>query len=438
MKRSLLFLLFLYSAFSLFAQYSVTGGNGIPLLAENDTRNKLEVFLLNGLNGAQISFTSTESGAHQWYKYKEKAIEATPVPSVQNGNTSFITDVEDGCGYFVGSPVSSLTSFVWMIDYSRYLPRFFGLEIEEDEDKCKFLKLLADVEAEAIYYYVPTGARVNLQRNYHLSYNTQEWDEAARMFHPKTEILSQKGIISEIPIEHPPLENTAFTLTGDTFAEHFGIGQTIRTAEYQAIAIEAHYTFDTDKEHADNEVHHNRDALGGSAPIEYTFTAYANEPAAAFYIWKIQERDSLTDNLTTLVRYTDKVLRYNFEKEGTFIVQLEVIDRQSVCVDTTNTFSVFIDKTYIQIPNAFSPGSSVGVNDELRIAYTSITSFKASIYNRWGNLLYQWTDPAKGWDGRVNGKFVPTGAYFVIVEYTDAHGKKRSKSRDVNILRAKE
>jgi gliding motility-associated-like protein len=438
MKRGLLFIFFLYSTFSLFAQYSVTGGNGVPLLAENDTRNKLEVFLLNGLNGAQISFTSAESGVHQWYKYKEKALEATPIPSVQSGNTSFITDVADGYGYFVGSPTSTLTCFVWIIDYSRYVPRFFGLETTEESDKCEFLKILADVEAEAIHYFLPTGAPATLQRIYHLSYHTQEWDDNSKMYFPQTVNEPQRGV-SEIVIP-APLDDTTFTLTGDTFAEYFGIGQTIRSAEYHAIAVKAYHTAETEKAHADNEVHPSGDFLGGSAPIEYTFTAYANEPVAAFYIWKIQERDSLTGNLTTLVRYTDKILRYNFEKEGTFIVSLEVIDRQSVCVDTTkeNIISVIIGKTYVQIPNAFSPGSSVGVNDEFRIAYTSITSFRASIYNRWGNLLYQWTDPAKGWDGRVNGKFVPTGAYFVIVEYTDAHGKKRSASRDVNILRAKE
>jgi gliding motility-associated-like protein len=150
------------------------------------------------------------------------------------------------------------------------------------------------------------------------------------------------------------------------------------------------------------------------------------------------EKDSLTNNLTALVRYTDKILHYNFETEGNFVVQLEAFDSQSICVDTTRIYNVRIGKSYIQIPNVFSPGSSVGVNDEFRIAYTSIISFKASIYNRWGNLLYQWADPARGWDGRVNGKFVPTGAYFVIVEYTDSHRKKHTESSDINILRAKE
>jgi gliding motility-associated-like protein len=437
MKRSILFIFFLYASFSLFAQYRVIGGNGIPLLAENDTRNKLEVYLLNGLDGSQISYTSSESGTHQWYQYKEKAIEATPIPSVQNGNTSFILNVEEGCGYFVGSPTSTQTSFVWIVDYSRYVPHFFNLETSEEADKCKSLKILADVEAEAINYYRPSGASDNLERIYHLSYNTQEWNETALTFLPKTENMEWKGIVSEIAIP-APLQNTTFTLTGDDFAEHFGMEQAIRSAEYQAIAIEIHAYPGPNKEHADNEIHKSGSALGGSAPIEYTFTAYANEPVAAFYIWQIQEIDSLSGNLTTLVRFPDKQLHYNFERDGNYLAQLEVFDSQSVCVDTTQVFPVSIGRSYIQIPNAFSPGSSIGVNDELKIAFTSILSFKASVYNRWGNLLFQWSDPTKGWDGRVGGKFVPTGTYYVVVEYTDSHKKKGHASQSVNILRTKE
>ncbi|MDR0768735.1 MAG: gliding motility-associated C-terminal domain-containing protein, partial [Dysgonamonadaceae bacterium] len=97
-----------------------------------------------------------------------------------------------------------------------------------------------------------------------------------------------------------------------------------------------------------------------------------------------------------------------------------------------------IDGTNVIIPNVFSPGSSRGANDELKIQFRSVLSFRASVYNRWGNLLYQWTDPAKGWNGMVNGKYVPTGVYFVVVEYTDSEGKKRKTARDVSILRERD
>jgi gliding motility-associated-like protein len=435
MKKSLFLIFSVILSFPLSAQYSVSGGSGIPLQAENDTRNRLEVFLLNGLSDAKIRFTSSASGTHQWYRYRENGNNAVPISSFQEGNSSYVTDIQDGYGYFVGMPTEALPHYVWIIDYSRYLPRFFNLEAEEEEDKCTFLKILADVEAEPLVYYLPSGAPVNLLRTYHLQYDTQVWIEADRQFIPKEEHIELRGLISEITID-APLINTYFTLAGDQFAEHFGIRQAIRSDEYRAIAVKAYYVVETDKKHAENEMHHEGDTWGGSAPIEYTFTAYANEPVATLYIWKIAQQDGTMGELTTKVRYTDRILRYNFDRDGTYVVELEVSDAQSVCLDTTQ-FTIIIDNTAIKIPNAFSPGSSIGVNDELRIAFTSVITFKASVYNRWGNLLFQWSDPAKGWDGRVYGKFVPSGTYYVIVEYKDSKGKIQTMSKAVHVLRSK-
>lgn len=429
MKRYLLIILFILPFFSLFAEYSVTGGSGIPLLAENNTNNHLKVYLLDGMVNARISYTSTGSETHQWYKYNESANEATPVPCTQTGSSSYITDVESGYGYFVGSPTLPSTEYVWIIDYSLYIPRFYRIEVVEEDDKCEYLKIIADVEAESLVYRTPLGAPIQLQRTYQLIYQTMEWDEDARMFYSKDMSISWRGVISEITID-APLQDTEFTLKGDVFSEYFGKGLTMRTPLYEAIALETHGFAETDKETSSNELK----GEGVSAPIDYTFTAYANEPVAAFYIWKVTRTYEGKSEMK--VRYTDKILRYTFEEEGNYEVVLEVIDSKSVCVDTSYVFTLPIGVTEIQIPNFFSPGTSIGTNDELKIAYTSLLTFRASVYNRWGNLLYQWTDPTKGWDGRVNGKFVPTGAYVLIVEYTNTAGKKRSTSKTVNILRA--
>jgi len=435
MKRSIVFLILINLFSSLAAEYSVIGGNGLPLLAKDDSRNRLKIYLLNGLSGVRISYTSSDADSHQWYRYQTNANNAVPVPSVQNGNTSYITDVQDGYGYFVGLPTEPLPHYIWIIDYSRYIPQFFSIKAVEDVDKCDYLTIVADMEAEPLIYYMPSGAPDNLLRTYNLLYNTQEWDENARQFIHVEKNIQTEGFFSEEVID-APLADTHFTLTGDKFAEHFGFKQTIRSDLYKAIAVRAVGIAETTKEHADNELQNTGDALGGSAPIEYTFSAYANEPVAAFYIWKISQLDSLTNEMNQIVRYTDKTLRYNFEKDGRYLVELEVIDGRSVCFFTTEPKEIIIESTVIKIPNAFSPGSSIGVNDELRISFSSVISFKASVYNKQGNLLFQWSDPAKGWDGRVHGKFVPTGVYYVLVEYKDSSGKSRSMSRAVNILRS--
>jgi len=436
MKRSLLFLILLSWFSPLAAQYySVSGGSGVPMLADS-IPNFLEVYLLNGLSNAQISFPS--SG--QWYRYTDNANNATPVSSVQNGNTSTISgsDIQDGYGYFVGSPADPQTHYVWIIDYSQHIPHFSDLQIEDDEYRCTSLNLLATVDNNTgpLAYYSPTGVPKFITRNFYLQYDSLFWEENSKQFSLIEGNMKIPGPVSEITVVPPPLTDTRFTLTGDQFAEHFGMQQSITSADYQAVAVEAHYTAETNRVFSDNEIHNSGDVLGGSAPIDYTFTAYANEPVAALYIWKIAQLDSVTQTYNQIVRYPDKTLQYTFDKNGTYQVALEVSDAQSVCVDTTVNFTIVIDNTVMKIPNVFTPGSSIGANDILKISFSSVITFKASVFNRWGNLLFQWTDPSKGWDGRVNGKFAPTGVYFVIVQYKDSNGKNRTMSRAVNLLRA--
>ena len=436
MKKSLLIVIAAFLFFPLFAQYEVSGGSGRPFSAGKT--GLTEIYLLNGLGGAQIKFTSTESGTHQWYRYKQSIDDAEPVPSVQSGNSSVITDIQEGYGYYVAAPIG--TGYVWIIDYSRYITHFSDLRVVEDEYRCEQLKLVVNANVTPIYYYV-NGIRNTLQRQFLLTFNTLEWQENDKAFTPKQSVLSlnENQVFPEITLDSVPLTNTTFTLT-DVFANNFGIAQAITSDEYRAIGIEAHLLWekDKDREFGDNEKHSvdGITKLGGSAPIGYTFTAYANEPVAAYYLLEVLKQDSVSKQYNTIVYYTDRVLQYTFKNRGNYRVRLKVNDAQSVCTGL-DSVDVVIDETYVFIPNAFSPGSSIGVNDEFKIIFRSVTSFRASIYNRWGNLLYQWTDPAKGWNGMVNGRFVPTGAYFVVVEWTDSEGGKHKDSRDVNILRAK-
>jgi gliding motility-associated-like protein len=96
------------------------------------------------------------------------------------------------------------------------------------------------------------------------------------------------------------------------------------------------------------------------------------------------------------------------------------------------TFSV--TETQIFIPNAFAPEGAPGSN-EFRVKAKSILRFHATIINRWGQVLYQWSDPSRGWDGKYRGSFVPAGAYYYVIEYTGTDGKARKKTGDINVVR---
>jgi gliding motility-associated-like protein len=436
MKKIILLTEFLLLFTPCFSQYSVKGGAGQPLLADNNINSRIEVYLLNGLQGAEISFKSAKEEDHQWYKYNTRAGEAIAVSSQQNGNISTVTGVESGYGYFVGSPADPATSYLWIIDYSRYRPLISSFFIREEEDKCEYLKLITNVEAPALYYNTYSGARIELQRTYHLLYDNLEWNENIQTFIPVHVDERLTGVLSEIVI-NSPLQNTSFTLKGDDYAAHFGMENALTTPVYEAIALDVHCKVISDNRSEESGQGTTGSNLGGSAPVEINFTAYANEPVAAMYIWSIFKINPETRDSVAIVRYTDKSLTYTFGESGSFVARLEVVANQSVCFDNSQIFNIFIGNSSLRLPNAFSPGSSPGFNDEYRVSYKSLISFKASIYNRWGNLLYSWDDPAKGWDGKVNGRLVPAGVYYIVVEAKGSDGKKYKETRDINILRSK-
>ncbi len=144
MKKYILPVFLCLLTLSCFGQYSGEYEVKNGYLAKDDVDNRIKVYLLDGLDNVTISFTSTASINHQWYQFSEKANDATKIQSQQSGNTSYITDISDGMGYYVGDPTNMSTSYIWVIDYSTKIPLLKSLKTEESDDKCEILKLLID------------------------------------------------------------------------------------------------------------------------------------------------------------------------------------------------------------------------------------------------------------------------------------------------------
>lgn len=104
--------------------------------------------------------------------------------------------------------------------------------------------------------------------------------------------------------------------------------------------------------------------------------------------------------------------------------------------DDDNDSIPTVEKSQLQMPNAFSPNGD-GINDiyKPKSGYQNITEFHAYIYNRWGEKLFEWTNPAEGWDGTYHGKPVKEGVYFVVVNAKGSDQQTYHIKRDVNLLR---
>ena len=90
----------------------------------------------------------------------------------------------------------------------------------------------------------------------------------------------------------------------------------------------------------------------------------------------------------------------------------------------TSTSSVYV-RVYkkINVPNAFSPNND-GINDYWDIkSLDTYPESTTSVYNRYGQQVFQTIGYAKPWDGDYNGAPLPPGTYYYIIDLKDGQPK---------------
>ncbi|MDQ3048843.1 MAG: gliding motility-associated C-terminal domain-containing protein [Bacteroidota bacterium] len=123
---------------------------------------------------------------------------------------------------------------------------------------------------------------------------------------------------------------------------------------------------------------------------------------------------------------------------GTFPVTL-IATNSSGCSDTTIVY-IYVDAiSYLIVPNIFSPNGD-NTNDvfslsSLKLSF-AIIEFEASIYDRWGLKLFDWTDIRNGWDGKgKNGRPAPDGTYFYIISAKGFDGQEYKAQGHLSLVR---
>ncbi len=90
-------------------------------------------------------------------------------------------------------------------------------------------------------------------------------------------------------------------------------------------------------------------------------------------------------------------------------VETEFGCQAKVC-DSVEVFS----GSLLDIPNAFSPNGD-NTNDEFLPINYGITEYEFKIYNRWGELIFQTSNPGKGWDGTFKGVEQELDVYIYVI-----------------------
>lgn len=105
------------------------------------------------------------------------------------------------------------------------------------------------------------------------------------------------------------------------------------------------------------------------------------------------------------------------------------------CFTYTDTVIVSSEELIIHIPNAFTPNGD-GLNEQFEVGVYGVTRYRASVYDRWGNMVYEHSGE-RGifkWDGKINGREAPAGIYMLRIDTDGRHGSQ-SRSEMIHLIR---
>lgn len=137
--------------------------------------------------------------------------------------------------------------------------------------------------------------------------------------------------------------------------------------------------------------------------------------------------------------------QHTYTEEGYYDITLIAISPDN-CTDTTRiTRAVSVEQGgTMLVPNAFSPstlgptGGTAGSgtkNDVFLPIMLGVTQFEMLVFNRWGELLFESTDPTVGWDGYHRGQLCPQDVYVYKISALYSSGERVVRTGDINLIR---
>ncbi len=160
----------------------------------------------------------------------------------------------------------------------------------------------------------------------------------------------------------------------------------------------------------------------GEEPI--TIQATNGSTNATGYAWTFGNGTSSAD-VNPSIEYTTN---------GEYTVTL--VASNAFCSNTTSATVLVYDPAPLTIPNICTPNND-GANDLFKVVHYSVSEFTGSIYNRWGQKLFENTDQyVFQWDGRnESGQPAPSGTYYYILEATFNNGETEEFSGAFQLVR---
>ncbi len=89
----------------------------------------------------------------------------------------------------------------------------------------------------------------------------------------------------------------------------------------------------------------------------------------------------------------------------------------------------------VWVPNAFTPGGNNPVFKPVFTFSENISEYRMTIFDRWGGILFDTTNPLDGWEGKRNGSDLPQGTYSYIIRLKQAGGSLYENKGVLMLLR---
>ena len=84
--------------------------------------------------------------------------------------------------------------------------------------------------------------------------------------------------------------------------------------------------------------------------------------------------------------------------------------RGNTTITSMSNYAEVIPPLHIYIPSAFTPNGD-GINDTFGAKGEGIQNYHLYVYNRWGQVIFESTNPNQQWDGKYAGQPAEQGTY---------------------------
>ncbi len=381
------------------------------------------IYVVYDTDGVGMSYASTTGERASWVSFESHGgnIVFNDVATQWDGFSTKLPQVQSGIGYKIDNRYCC-----WIVNYADYYMSLNDLFLDYDKP-CSLLSFRVDGSAPKIPYCDTYGRTHILDREIKLTYETREYnDSLSWQITPVEETFA--SLEDGLQID-PPLFYTKFTLSGDRFLEEWDIAE---SKEYDAYQVQAVGCGSTAIQTKTGE-RLSSSPVNVSAPEPIVFTGDPSE-AVVYRKWEMAT-DEAFENV--ILQYTQDEVEYTFNEVGTYYMRYMVANDNGSCESYGETYTIIVSESQLgdetgRIPNVLSLGYG-----EWKVPHKSIIEFHCWIFNRWGNLVYEFTDPDSGWDGTYHGKYVDTGVYYCVVTATGSDGKEYKKRSDITVLRYK-